>query len=211
MLDPEFWDTDSEDRDAKCMEELHDIIDKMLPEADADKARAQYSSFMAKEGLFGAQGRASRAASVLPAHQWWEMYGVGVKELQKVAVRVLSQVGCELSLCSGWCCDAPLLALQLQVAHTTPAAHTPTPRVLQVSSASASERNWSSYDYIHNKKRNKLKPSRARDLVYVFTNQKLLDKRNRANNEEAFAGWSTEEEQSSEEGGANEEIELLSD
>jgi hAT family C-terminal dimerisation region len=50
-------------------------------------------------------------------------------------------------------------------------------RVLaQVSSASACERNWSTYDYIHNKKRNKLKPSRARDLVYVFTNQRLLDK-----------------------------------
>jgi hAT family C-terminal dimerisation region len=48
-------------------------------------------------------------------------------------------------------------------------------RVLsQVASASACERNWSTYDFIHSKKRNKLLPKRAEDLVFVFTNLRLL-------------------------------------
>lgn len=60
---------------------------------------------------------------------------------------------------------------------TTPILQALAMKVLaQVSSACACERNWSSYDFIHNKKRNKLQPQRARDLVYVFSNRRLLDK-----------------------------------
>jgi hypothetical protein len=39
-----------------------------------------------------------------------------------------------------------------------------------------SERNWSSYDFIHSKKRNKLTPARAEKLVYVFHNIRSLRK-----------------------------------
>ena len=60
---------------------------------------------------------------------------------------------------------------------------------LQVTSSCACERNWSTYDYIHNRKRNKLSPSRARDLVYVFTNERLLRQMNKADREEAFLPW----------------------
>ena len=42
---------------------------------------------------------------------------------------------------------------------------------LQVSSACACERNWSTYDYIHNKRRNCLSTSQCRRLVYFFTNR----------------------------------------
>ena len=39
-------------------------------------------------------------------------------------------------------------------------------RVLSVAASSCScERNWSAYDFIHTKRRNRLKASRARDLV----------------------------------------------
>lgn len=38
----------------------------------------------------------------------------------------------------------------------------------QPSSASSCERNWSTYDFIHNKRRNKLTLARADDLVYVL-------------------------------------------
>ena len=44
----------------------------------------------------------------------------------------------------------------------------------QVMSSSSCERNWSSYSFVHNKARNRLHPSRAEDLVYVYTNSKLL-------------------------------------
>ena len=41
-------------------------------------------------------------------------------------------------------------------------------------SSSSCERNWSSYSFVHNKFRNKLKAQRAMDLVYVYTNSKVL-------------------------------------
>jgi hypothetical protein len=42
-------------------------------------------------------------------------------------------------------------------------------------SSSSCERNWSSYSFVHNKSRNKLKPERAADLVYVYTNSKVIN------------------------------------
>jgi hypothetical protein len=44
----------------------------------------------------------------------------------------------------------------------------------QVCSASACERNWSMYSFVHNKVRNRLKHDRAEDLVYIYTNSRLL-------------------------------------
>ena len=58
-----------------------------------------------------------------------------------------------------------------------------------VSSAGACERNWSSYDFIHSKKRNRLHADRANDLVYVFSNVRLIEKFNAP---EKFAEWVSE-------------------
>ncbi|CAL8465879.1 g5415 [Coccomyxa elongata] len=55
-----------------------------------------------------------------------------------------------------------------------------------VSSAGACERNWSTYDFIHSKKRNRLHPDRANDLVFVFTNSRLIQK---FKEPERFAEW----------------------
>lgn len=44
----------------------------------------------------------------------------------------------------------------------------------QTAASSAAERNWSQYDFIHSSSRNKLKPERAKKLVYVFSNLRLL-------------------------------------
>ena len=44
----------------------------------------------------------------------------------------------------------------------------------QVCSISSCERNWSTYSFVHNKVRNRLHPSRAEDLVYIYTNSRLL-------------------------------------
>ena len=58
-----------------------------------------------------------------------------------------------------------------------------------VSSAGACEWNWSTYDFIHSKKRNRLTPDRANDLVYVFTNAHLFQK---FKEPEKFADWVAE-------------------
>jgi hypothetical protein len=68
-------------------------------------------------------------------------------------------------------------------------------RVLsQVTSACSCERAWSTYDFIHNKRRNRLRQDRARDLVYVFTNGRLADKL-RYGQGATFIGWEEEEEE----------------
>jgi hypothetical protein len=46
----------------------------------------------------------------------------------------------------------------------------------QGSAASACELLWSHFDFIHNKRRNRLTAERANDLVFVFSNLRLLDK-----------------------------------
>ena len=121
----------------------------MLPtEDERQKARQQFSAYKAREGLFG-RLEAWNDRDCMPAHQWWERYGRSCPELQRVAVRVLSQV----------------------------------------SSACACERNWSSYDFIHSRKCNRLTPARARDLVWVFTNGRLASKMQALTSEEAFVGW----------------------
>lgn len=82
-------------------------------------------------------------------------------------------------------CSVLLLA-----GYETPVLATVACRVTAMtSSAGACERNWSSYDFIHCKKRNKLTPKRANDLVFVFTNLRLVQK---FKEPEKFAEWVTE-------------------
>jgi len=67
------------------------------------------------------------------AAQWWEAFGGQCLELQRFAIRILSQT------CS----------------------------------ASGCERNWSVFERIHTKKRNRLDQKRLNDLVYVQYNLRL--------------------------------------
>lgn len=47
-------------------------------------------------------------------------------------------------------------------------------RVLSIpTSSAASERNWSNFAYIHDKKRNRLTPDHVLKLVYIYSNYKL--------------------------------------
>ncbi|XP_057764867.1 uncharacterized protein LOC130985765 [Salvia miltiorrhiza] len=49
--------------------------------------------------------------------------------------------------------------------------------LVQPSSSSCAERNWSTYSFIHSLRRNKLAPQRAEDLVYIHSNLRLLSRR----------------------------------
>ncbi|XP_028113558.1 pheromone-processing carboxypeptidase KEX1-like isoform X5 [Camellia sinensis] len=64
---------------------------------------------------------------------WWESYGEEYKELQKLAIRVLS-LTCSATRC---------------------------------------ERNWSTFDHVHSKKRNRLEQQRLNALVFVKYNIQL--------------------------------------
>ena len=47
-------------------------------------------------------------------------------------------------------------------------------RILAQTISTSCERNWSSYSFVHDRKRNRLLPKRADDLVFVYTNSRLL-------------------------------------
>ena len=49
-------------------------------------------------------------------------------------------------------------------------------------SASACERNWSTYNQVHTKRRNRLNTQRMNDLVYIMYNKKLKQKFNKKSN-----------------------------
>lgn len=66
----------------------------------------------------------------------------------------------------------------------------------QCSSACSCERNWSTYGFIHSKSRNRLKPARAKDLVFVFSNLRLLRKMDDLEYEEMFPVWDSSDEES---------------
>lgn len=59
----------------------------------------------------------------------------------------------------------------------------------QPCTTSASERNWSTFEFIHSKKRNKLTSKRCNDLVYVFSNLRLANKLRDPMLEECVVEW----------------------
>ncbi|KXZ41022.1 hypothetical protein GPECTOR_962g228 [Gonium pectorale] len=72
-------------------------------------------------------------------------------------------------------------------------------RVLaQPTSACACERNWSAYEFIHSTRRNKLDPERAKKLVYVFTNRRILNRVRKPGFREEVVPWQREWEEDSE-------------
>ena len=64
----------------------------------------------------------------------------------------------------------------------------------QCSSACSCERNWSTYGFIHNKARNRLSVDRARDLVFVFSNLRLLKSIEDVEYEEEFPEWDSSDD-----------------
>ncbi|XP_077239687.1 uncharacterized protein LOC143880580 [Tasmannia lanceolata] len=48
--------------------------------------------------------------------------------------------------------------------------------LMQPSSSSCAERNWSTYSFVHSLKRNKMTPQRAEDLVFVHSNLQFLSR-----------------------------------
>ncbi|KAK2648223.1 hypothetical protein Ddye_015712 [Dipteronia dyeriana] len=59
----------------------------------------------------------------------------------------------------------------------------------QPCSSSCCELNWSTYNFIHSMRRNKIAPQRAEDLVFVHTNLRLLSRRTPSYNEGVSQLW----------------------
>eukprot|EP00253_Pinus_taeda_P018293 PITA_18293 len=119
-----------------------ECIEHMIPlESDQLEVDRQATTFSNATGTFG-KNLAKIAREADEPAQWWEAFGGHVPELQRFAIRILSQT------CSATGC----------------------------------ERNWSVFERIHTKKRNRLDQKRLNDLVYVQYNLRprrnhLLNKR----------------------------------
>eukprot|EP00253_Pinus_taeda_P027500 PITA_27500 len=112
---------------------LIDCIDRMIPlESNQLEIHRQVTTFSNASGTFG-KNLAKIAREADEPAQWWEAFGGHVPELQRFAIRILSQT------CSATGC----------------------------------ERNWSVFERIHTKKRNRLDQKRLNDLVYVQYNLRL--------------------------------------
>jgi hypothetical protein len=67
-------------------------LDKLVPnEEECDNIRQQLSQYMLGQGAFGTN-HAVRDRGNLSSLTWWDIYGSGTPQLQRLATRVLSQV-----------------------------------------------------------------------------------------------------------------------
>ncbi|XP_025645006.1 uncharacterized protein [Arachis hypogaea] len=122
---------------------LLDVIEKYAYDDPVlnSKLTSEKRIFKNAEKDFGRPSAIRERSTVMP-DQWWESYGCGAPNLQKLAIRVLSQT-CSSSGC---------------------------------------ERNWSIFEHIHSKKRNRLEHQKLNDLVYVHYNLRL-QQRNQMRNQ----------------------------
>jgi len=64
----------------------------------------------------------------------------------------------------------------------------------QVASSSSTERNWSTYGFIHSVKRNRLEAAKVEDLVYVHSNLLLLSHSSQEYKKGSSKMWDVEPE-----------------
>ncbi|XP_073114865.1 uncharacterized protein [Elaeis guineensis] len=134
-LNPCFqYDSELMDKHPRSVSGLLDVIERYsfgnptLQENLTNEMRL----FRNAENDFG-RSSAINDRSRLAPDEWWVTYGSCAPNLQKLAIRILSQT------CS----------------------------------ASGCERNWSIFEHIHSKKRNRLEHQRLNDLVFVHYNLRL--------------------------------------
>ncbi|KAH9314484.1 hypothetical protein KI387_023111 [Taxus chinensis] len=68
------------------------------------------------------------------------------------------------------------------------------PLAIKVASSSSSERNWSTYSFIHSQKHNRLRAKRAEDLVYIHSNLRLLSHKQPEYKEGSTRHWDIDPE-----------------
>ncbi|XP_028806378.1 uncharacterized protein LOC114761216 [Neltuma alba] len=138
FLNPKFHYDEKFNADQEVYFGLYETIEKMIPDR---KTRflvdQQLEAFKSAKGLFGRSVEIDTRNKKQPA-LWWESYGGEGKELQKVAMRILS-LTCSATRC---------------------------------------ERNWSTFDQVHTKRRNRLEQQRLNALVFVKYNLQLEMRQN---------------------------------
>ncbi|GLJ14983.1 hypothetical protein SUGI_0244610 [Cryptomeria japonica] len=138
FLNPKFFYSPSFKADAEVRIGLDTCIRRLVDdEILRDLILDELQSYKKALGELFSSPDCKRRRATLRPDLWWEDYGATTPNLQKLAIRILSQP------CS----------------------------------ASGCERNWSVFENIHTKKRNRLTQQRLNDLVYVRYNIRLHEKK----------------------------------
>nr|XP_043633301.1 uncharacterized protein LOC122604472 [Erigeron canadensis] len=132
------FDEDNKDALRAAFRGVLDLIGKKKSE-DPITLTSQLFKFCDRVGDFGRPMAVASCKALCP-DEWWKLFGGEAPELQRFAVRILSQT----------------------------------------SSSSGCERNWSVFERIHTKRKNRLEHQRLIDLVYVHYNLRLQN-RNKGN------------------------------
>nr|KYP66189.1 hypothetical protein KK1_012473 [Cajanus cajan] len=137
-LNPRYHYDKNFNPDSEVLIGLYETFQRMVPDI---RTRViidqQLEKFKGAKEIFGMDMAIATRDKKQPA-LWWESYGGRGKELQKVAMRILSLT------CSATGC----------------------------------ERNWSTFDQVHTKRRNRLEQQRLNALVYVKYNLQLEMRQN---------------------------------
>ncbi|XP_061357381.1 uncharacterized protein LOC133301719 [Gastrolobium bilobum] len=132
-LNPKFHYESNFNPDTEVQVGWYTTLENMCPDIITRiKIDAQLEKFSKAEGLFGNTLAIATRDKKQPA-LWWNSFGAEYKELQTLAIRILSLT------CSATGC----------------------------------ERNWSVFDQVHSKRRNRLEQQRLNDLVFVKYNLQL--------------------------------------
>ncbi|GKV37085.1 hypothetical protein SLEP1_g45153 [Rubroshorea leprosula] len=159
FLNPGIYFKPSFNKQTTVMRGLLNTLTTLIPDEDKqDLISSQLEEYKKATGTFG-MSLAIRQREKLTPVAWWDQFGTDAPELQKFAIRVLSQC----------------------------------------TSATGCERNWSAFDFIHSKRRNKLEHERLNALVFVRYNLKLRERGKEAmdplslDNIDILADWVAEE------------------
>ncbi|XP_028089575.1 uncharacterized protein LOC114289927 [Camellia sinensis] len=119
-------------------EVMNSVLDVIETKATSSKAKLmnELRLFRDRQDSFGRELAIITSKKTQP-DEWWKMFGHSAPNLQKLAIRILSQT----------------------------------------SSSSGCERNWSVFERIHTKKRNRLEHHRHNDLVCVHYNLRLKNRK----------------------------------
>ena len=133
--------------------------------------------------FFNEQGKA-------PAVVFWEEYDVFKKERKSPLQRQqLGEAGDELDFPYVWECAKTMRGSHWwsRFGSHLPVLQKLAMRVLGAPvSSSASERNWSAYKHVISDTRTRLTSDRAKKLVYIYSNSRVLSKHKRNHTSEAF-------------------------
>ena len=89
-LDPRFFGIER-NNDAEVMNGLYDAIEWLTQYIEESRRlREQLWAYKLEEGLFG-RASAKHYRANIPPGRWWQFYGAASCELQRFAIRVLSQ------------------------------------------------------------------------------------------------------------------------